>query len=158
MVSVIFNFINVGLLILILLVVFKKYIYPDLKKALKENLNNKAKLRHKKEELQSMQILLDREIKNQDKRCKELMQKVNLWEEQTGIAQNLKESKQWAYYQEIKEKILIQESNYKEYKLKKSVTPYVEKQLQKSLEDYYSYDSNQEKYFENIINYIEKSN
>lgn len=155
-VSIIFEFINLGLLTVVLFFALKKYIFPGIKFALLESLDFKAKLRHKKEKLQEKQILLEREIKRQDDHCRDLMQKVNFWQQQIKMENGQQQAQKNNYHERVRSQAEIQKENYQKNRLAQELAPYIKNKLYESLNNYFVSNIHQEQYFENIIKSIKE--
>lgn len=156
-VDLLFNIINVILLLALGIYAFKRYMLPSVKQALQDYYNYKVMLDSKKDSLIEEQEALIEATKNQGNECKNLKDKIHSWEQHVDDvhAKNYEEKK--AFFKAIEQRVKLQTYNYAQVVFAQKITPRVKSLLTDSLHDYFSNLESKQIYQDQIIKYIKKN-
>lgn len=156
-VTIVFKLINFAAFIWLVIYVFKSNILPDLKEKLAAKFALFKRLEEKNKDLIFQNDFLEKEIKDQDKLFELLKEKINTWDKELKKEKekNLLDYKKIIDSHQSRTEIQIQ--NMHNQKLISEIFPRVIAGTFKQLEQKFKQEQESEKFFRNIINYMQNN-
>lgn len=151
MIDIIFNFLNLIVLALFFIYIFKKYLLPGFKNDFKLDQKYIKDLNKEKNDLIKAQNNLHNQIIEQQIECEKLKSQIVKWKEYVQNEKILKNKEIEIQRKLLKKKIEIQSSLYSSKKIKKEIIPQVIQRLKEDFKDYFSKNQNVRRYIDNIL-------
>lgn len=152
MINFIFNILNFLLIIAVLAYIFNKYILPNLKQQFADEKQNIVNLNDKIHNLIELQKKSDDELLEQDISCKDLKNKVEIWNTTILKKNNQKLQELSKFYNLTLDKLKEQSENYKVKKHWQQIKPNLSKILKNDFINYFEDENNVNKYINQLIN------
>jgi hypothetical protein len=156
-VTIIFKIVNFVAIAWIIKYAFQKYIFPGIKEKLFAKFAFFRGLEEKNKNLIIQNELLEKEIKDQDKLFELLKEKIEAWNKETKKQREttlLEAQKINSFH---KKRVETQTQNIHSQKLLSEIFPRVIDGTFKQLEQKFRQEQEAEKFFRNIINYMQKN-
>lgn len=147
LIDLIFSFINLAILFAIATYVFIHYIKPQIKHEIYTELESIARVKSERINLIERQQDLDKEILEQEKKCKELKLKISLWRDAYQKNQQLLQHDTSEIHAALNNKIAEQSQNYHMTKVKNRVSKKVYDTLEHTLESHFENEESAKSYF-----------
>lgn len=154
MVNTIFGFINLALLLLLSIYVFKNYLIDSLDEAIEEQESYLTGLKNQHKNLHKLEYKINKNIDFQEKYISELKNKVLQWRELVGQQEASDREKRQTQLAQVNAKRLKQAEFFLLAKTERLVSPLVKKQLEHELKLYFDSKENAYEYINRIENNI----
>lgn len=136
--SIFFRLVNFGVLIVFLFYIFKKYLYQPISDQIAEKESFVHGLVENNKVLEEQQHDLEMRIAQQEQRCKELVEKISIWQEAVIKQRKGLLAMQAGVVQDRVRRLKSQQQSLEQDWLKRAVLPRVLAQAQKKLEQEFS--------------------
>ncbi|KKP28132.1 MAG: hypothetical protein UR12_C0025G0006 [candidate division TM6 bacterium GW2011_GWF2_30_66] len=156
-ITIVFKLINFAAFIWLVKYVFKSNILPDLKEKLSAKFALFKRLEEKNKDLIFQNELLEKEIKDQDKLFELLKEKINTWDKELKKEKEINILEYKKIIASHKNRTEIQAQNMHNQKLISEIFPRVIAGTFKQLEQKFKQEQESEKFFRNIINYMQNN-
>ncbi|MBA3954620.1 hypothetical protein H0X48_04865 [Candidatus Dependentiae bacterium] len=156
MISLIFKFINFGIIIALIVYAFKRYGLPLVVSQIKAGEKYKHDLAVDRSELFVSQTLLEQEVHDQEQQCVALSKKIDQWNEVVADQLRQKEVQSQAIREITNQRRKHQSEQYSLQKTKHTLTGCVEKRLKQELIVYFADEKLAHNYIQQTLSRIEK--
>ncbi len=153
-IDIIFSFINLAVLIALGVYVFIRYVRPSISQEIDAEMQGIDQLKTERVHLIEKQHILEQEIVDQEKLCKELTLKINLWQQAYIKDEEARLEKSAHLRHDLERRIVQQSEQYRLEKMQKQIAENVYSTLACDLEKYFSDKQHTESYFANILKKI----
>jgi hypothetical protein len=156
MISLIFRFINFGVIIALLLYAFRRYGLPRILHQIEANKRYQDNLDSERAELDVAQIALDKQMHAQEQHCVSLSQKIDQWNRVVLSDLRQKEIQAQDTMQITQERRKRQSAQYTIEKTRAVLSRCIENKLKEELIAYFADEKVAQKYLQHTLSSIEK--
>jgi len=157
MISLLFRLINLALIAGVGVYLIRRFGMPRLKQGVSQHEQEKTILDREQATLKNLHVQLDRELITQENLCTELSAKVDQWQEYMLAKQAQAQQEQAQVYAALEKRYNQQQENYSLVHAVKQVTPVVQQQLEKELNEYYTNTGEAQEYIGAVVEHLRKS-
>lgn len=156
MVDILFQLLNVGIVIFLGVYVFRNFLAPMFRGKLEQEHLLVQNLHEEHNQLLLSQRELEESLKAQQADCGNLVKRIDHWREEVYSRYARQEEEKRQMYQAVEERVRIQSYNHALKKMQRQVSLTVTDKLEKELTQYFTHQLHVDQYMQSTIEKLKK--